>query len=249
MIRHGPCGEVRQELAVYVLGAIEPADRSVVDRHLAECANCRDELAGLAGLPALLRRVSPQEASALVDDDQRGRGEDLPSGAALRHLLVRADLHRRHHLRMGVAAAAAAGLVAAAGVIAGWHAAHPSTQRPVASAPGWSVTPRTADPRSRASATVRYAARTWGLQLSVQVTGIPAGTSCELDVISREGRVRTAGSWTIARGQANWYPGSSAVPLSDIRDFAVASGSKILVTIPVPGHGGVSAVPRAGRRW
>jgi anti-sigma factor RsiW len=72
---HGLCGEIRLELGVYVVGAIRPADRSAVDRHLADCADCRDELAGLAGLPALLRRVSPQVASALA--------EELPSGPAL----------------------------------------------------------------------------------------------------------------------------------------------------------------------
>ena len=63
---HRPCGELREALAVYVLGAIEPADRSVVDRHLPGCADCRDELAGLAALPALLRRVSVAEATAFA---------------------------------------------------------------------------------------------------------------------------------------------------------------------------------------
>jgi predicted anti-sigma-YlaC factor YlaD len=66
---HGSCGEARLALAVYMLGAIEPADRDVVDRHLPDCVSCRDELAGLAALPALLRRISPQEAVALLDDD------------------------------------------------------------------------------------------------------------------------------------------------------------------------------------
>jgi len=65
------CPEVRISLGVYVLGAIDPAERAVVDAHLATCRDCRDELAGLAGLPALLARVSMEEAIALAatDDD------------------------------------------------------------------------------------------------------------------------------------------------------------------------------------
>ncbi len=64
-------------LGVYVLGAIDPAERALVDAHLATCRDCRDELAGLAGLPALLARVSTEEAIALGDgrrSARRGRG-------------------------------------------------------------------------------------------------------------------------------------------------------------------------------
>ena len=114
---------------------------------------------------------------------------------------------------------------------------HPVAQRPLAAAtPGWSVTPRAADPRTQVSATVRYTARPWGLQLGVQVTGIPAGTTCQVDVISRQGRVTTAGGWTLTSGPANWYPASSPVPPSDVRAFTVSSGSKILVTVPIEAH-------------
>jgi predicted anti-sigma-YlaC factor YlaD len=244
----GWCGEVRQALAVYVLGAIGPADRDVVDRHLADCAGCRGELAGFAALPALLRRVSPQEMSALVDDDTRGsRRGDQPSGPVLRLLLGRAGRRRRRYLRTRVTAAAAVGLLAGAGVIAGWHAAHPAVPRPLAaSPPGWSVTPRAADPQSRVSAIVRYAATVWGLQMSVQVTGIPAGTTCQVEVISATGQVTPAGGWTIARGPANWYPASSPVPPSGVRGFAVSSGSRILVTVPIRAHAGTTATPRSG---
>lgn len=64
--RHPQCGHVRLELGVYVLGAIAAADRSAVGAHLACCADCRDELAELAGLPGLLSRVSPDNAERLV---------------------------------------------------------------------------------------------------------------------------------------------------------------------------------------
>jgi hypothetical protein len=64
------CEEARISLGVYVLGAIDPAERAMVDAHLETCQECRDELAGLTGLPALLATVSTDEALQL--------GEDLP---------------------------------------------------------------------------------------------------------------------------------------------------------------------------
>ena len=51
------CAQIRPELGVYVLGAIAPADRARVRWHLASCPGCREEIAGLARLPALLRTV------------------------------------------------------------------------------------------------------------------------------------------------------------------------------------------------
>src|SRR5690349_6560337 len=63
------CTEARLSLGVYVLGAIDPAERSLVEAHLQICPECRDELAGLAGLPALLARVNPDEISRICPDD------------------------------------------------------------------------------------------------------------------------------------------------------------------------------------
>ena len=59
----GTCAGIRPQLGVYLTGAIAPADRVVVVRHLTACAGCRAELAGLAGLPALLRRPPVQAAA------------------------------------------------------------------------------------------------------------------------------------------------------------------------------------------
>jgi anti-sigma factor RsiW len=66
MTRNGECGEIRLGLGVYVLGAIEAADRVAIDAHLACCTACRDELAELVGLPELLRRVTADDAEGLA---------------------------------------------------------------------------------------------------------------------------------------------------------------------------------------
>lgn len=46
---------------VYVVGAIDPAERAFVGQQLATCPQCRAEFAGLARLPALLGRVTLDE--------------------------------------------------------------------------------------------------------------------------------------------------------------------------------------------
>ena len=63
----GDCAQVRIALGVYVLGAIDPAERALVDAHLATCEACQAELADLADLPALLAMIPAEEALTLAD--------------------------------------------------------------------------------------------------------------------------------------------------------------------------------------
>ena len=83
------CADTRQALGIYVLGAIDPDERALVDAHVAGCRECREELAGLAGLPALLSRVDADEIGRLflADADPeadrytgRGTGPDADLG-------------------------------------------------------------------------------------------------------------------------------------------------------------------------
>ena len=64
----GRCARARLELGVYLLGAMEAAQRAQVGSHLAACSWCREELAGLAWLPALLGKVPAVEAMQLAPD-------------------------------------------------------------------------------------------------------------------------------------------------------------------------------------
>jgi anti-sigma factor RsiW len=121
----GACGEIRLELGVYVLGAIEAAGRSAVDAHLACCPGCRNELAELTGLPGLLSRVTADEADNLVPyrGDGGGGRLELSPDLGLRWLLGRAARLRRHRMWPRMAAPAGAGLIASAGASAGAVAA------------------------------------------------------------------------------------------------------------------------------
>jgi hypothetical protein len=73
------CARIRLELGIYMLGAIAPADRAMVSRHLESCLWRRDESAGLAGLPGLLRKV-PIAAAMQLSGERPGGGPGLPGG-------------------------------------------------------------------------------------------------------------------------------------------------------------------------
>lgn len=226
------CRDIRHALGVYVLGAIDPAERAVVDSHLSMCPECREELAGLAGLPALLRRIPVDEAQQLADEpDDELAGTDMPSDRVLEGLLARTSRARQARRWRGLAAAAAVVLVAGAAGAAGWSALSPAAA-PVASPHFTSVS--ASNSLTRVSATVKYAPRSWGTVLDTQVHGLPENVRCSLVVTDVTGHKVVAGSWKTSYDEGTtWYPGASSVMLDSVRSFQVTSGGRVLITIPV----------------
>jgi Putative zinc-finger len=230
----GPaCRDIRQALGIYIVGAIDPAERSVVDIHLGTCPDCREELAGLAGLPALLGRVPASEAERLIlhsDDFQ----DPQPPAELLTSLLTRVAERRTSRRWSGILAAAAAIVIAVAGGAVGARIFAPGGQAP----PGAAAAPVTeavsnTNQQTGVRAIVQYSPRSWGTQMNVWVSGIPAGTTCQLVVVDTSGRKVQSGGWTVRGGnQAPAYPASTGLPVSQVRSFEVISGGRVLVTVP-----------------
>ncbi|HEX3924058.1 MAG TPA: zf-HC2 domain-containing protein [Streptosporangiaceae bacterium] len=219
-----PCSQARQELGVYLLGAIGPAQRVAVARHLASCRDCRTELAGLAGLPALLRRVPADELRRLLLDD----AVSLVPGPPLSVLLTRVARARRRRRYLTVAVA----VVAAIAVISGWLGLRPLARPAVSVPPWWAVTVESVNLVTRAGAYVRYAPESWGTELQVRVTGIAVGTRCQLWVTGPSGQHEDAGGWIVEPGQqAMWHPASVPFAASVLRSFQVRTNDKVLVTV------------------
>ena len=228
------CRDIRHALGVYVLGAIDPAERSVVDAHLSTCPECREELAGLAGLPALLHRIPVGEAQQLADDDvDELPGAEMPSEEMLRSLLARTTRARQARLWRGLAAAAAVVLVAGVAGAAGWSATHHGDEDAGSSAVAAHFTSATAtNPATHVAATVRYAAQDWGTVLDTTVKNVPTGARCQLVVTDSSGHRMVVGGWTTTYDEAGvWYPGSAPVALDSVRSFEITSQGKVLVTV------------------
>jgi predicted anti-sigma-YlaC factor YlaD len=242
------CSEVRLSLGVYVLGAIDPAERALVDSHLAGCRDCRDELAGLAGLPALLARVGAEEAIALAATDgppaeeeadwssPAGRqGQEPPRellGAVLD--LTAARRRRRRWREAGLSVAAA--LIIAAGVFGGLRLssspAQPAQGSSISVGPASGPWATVSGQAQGMSATVMYRPMGWGTQLAAKVTGIPVGTTCDIWVLEPDGSRVLAGSWVTDNNEgAVWYPSSAAVSGQTVHEFVITVGKTRSITV------------------
>jgi hypothetical protein len=229
------CAEARPSLGVYVLGAIDPAERALVDAHLATCRDCRDELAGLAGLPALLARVNPDEVSRVTADDTVGAvAGDQPPEELLGMVRDLAEARRRRNKWRYVSAAAAA-VVIAAGLFGGLKAATSTTRTevitPSAGAGAWETVQGTSS-ATGASATIVYSNQLWGAAAEVVVDRIPVGTTCQLWAFHPDGTRTLMGSWTTARDEGRvWYAGSIPETAGPISKFEITTRNKLLVTV------------------
>jgi hypothetical protein len=228
------CREIRHALGVYVLGAIDPADRAQVDEHLATCPECREELAGLAGLPALLRRVPQAEAERLAEIDPADPpAEEKPPEELLPPVLARMAQARRVRRWRELAAAAAVvvlalGAGAAGATLAQSGSATPPSAGQVAAGHNWQ-TVSTTDAATGAHLTVKYSPRSWGTLMSVHVSGIPAGTICEMQVTDTHGQRWMVGGWKV--NYQGWYPASTSLADANLHSFEVTSGGKVLASV------------------
>jgi predicted anti-sigma-YlaC factor YlaD len=229
------CTEARPSLGVYVLGAIDPAERGLVDTHLLTCRECRDELAGLAGLPALLARVNPDEISRIgANDTVYAAASDDPPEELLGTVLGLAEARRRRNRWRYLSAAAAVAAIAG-GLFAGLSSAT-STTKTVAigftnGTSPWDVADGT-NAATGVTGTVAYAHQLWGESFQVLVDHIPTGTTCQMWVVHPDGTRTMVAAWTTASDEGKvWYAGSMPSSAGSIGTFQITAGNQVLLTV------------------
>jgi len=230
------CTEARPSLGVYVLGAIDPAERALVDAHLLTCRDCRDELAGLAGLPALLARVNPDEISRIRADDTVHVGahigtDDRPPEELIGTVLDLAQARRRRTRWRFAAYAAAVAVIA--GALFGGLSSMGTTQVvkvPLSAGASPWETIHTTSSVTGASASVAYSWQLWGTAFEVLTDHIPQGTTCQLWVVHPDGTRTQVAAWTTARDEGTvWYSGSMPSSAGAISRFEITADHKVLL--------------------
>ena len=220
------CRTFRELLGVYVVGAIEPVERAAVDAHLSQCYECREELAALAPLPALLHRVRPADAERILLASPPRSDSAEPSAEMLDSLLARVGSKRRTRRYRALFAAAAAVLIAVGGGVAVSEAtaAHPRHA---------TIDVATAS-QGPLVVTVRYAKSSGcGTHMSVRASGFRQWTSCKFWVLTKSGQRVLAGGWIVGPGGDRlWYPVQSDVSESSVSGFQITTARGTWLNIP-----------------
>lgn len=218
------CRNFRELLGVYVVGAIEPNERSMLDAHLSQCYGCREEFAGLAVLPAMLHRIPVAEAEQIAQASLPATDQEDPAPQVLAGLLSEVRTRRRTKRLRTVLAAAAAVVVAVSGSVAVTSALNQHPHRAALDI----VTAH----RDGMSGAVEYGTSAqWGTEIWTRVSGIPRWTLCKLWVTTANGRTQLVGVWGVSRGDS-WYPSTADVRKSSITFFTLTADGKVLLRFP-----------------
>jgi hypothetical protein len=246
-------------LGAYLLGALDPAERSAFEEHLETCPACQAELLRLAPLPGLLQRLTPEDYAEI----EIGDAPDWPPPPMLAELLppipagdlstevpvstetpistgkpaddppVVTSLAARpswwRRQRMAVAAAAAVVLLAIGGIVV----FQPGSTTETAISP---VTWTGVDPATGVSGRVELTSRGWGTEIKVSMKDIPEGRKiCHLVIHGRDGSEEVAGKWTAGfYKEIKSVPGSSSIRLDEIDRVEVVAAGGVLVGMHSP---------------
>jgi len=223
--------EARLALGALVLGALEPAERTVVEAHLATCPACTAELAELAVLPGLLGRLSPAQAAAVTPGPTAPPTD--PPDELLQRILARTRADRAQARGRRIAAWTTAVAAAAAGIV--WLvAAGPlaTTDRE----PNAVIVVQGQDRASDVRGKVTLSPSPNGTELALALEGVRPGENCQLVAKTADGRTEVAATWQATyQGEAT-VTGSTSLRLTEIHNLAITTpDGRTLLDLPIPG--------------
>ena len=213
--------------SAYVLGALSSTDRREFEDHLQTCPACANSVREVAGLPGLMSRVSLDQLTAAPE----------PVPETLLSSLARAvQRERRQRLALvGTAAAAAACLIAVAGV-AITRADSPA--RPPVTASASSGTPNlpfTAVVASPITASARLVDMDWGTRIDLTCAyggPEPYPTSAvpyAMVVIDSQGKAEQVATWKALPDRELTVMGASSRTRSDIAAVEIRTSDGLTI--------------------
>ncbi|HEX9765721.1 MAG TPA: anti-sigma factor [Nitriliruptorales bacterium] len=193
--------DARRELGAYALGKLARQERLAVERHLADCPSCREELGALSSVRPLLDQLAEEDLPATMAADVR----DV---ASLTRGLARARRRERRQLwawRMATAAAAVA-LIATFSLDGQGPTveSEPLVLREVTAA-GASV-----------GGGIDATRWEWGTTVSLQLTSLPHRDGYVVWVVSTDGRREQAGTWGPTAAGGAVVRGASGIHVEEI---------------------------------
>lgn len=208
--------------AAYVLGSLSAAERREFETHLAECPRCRESVADLSGVPALLSQLSREDVAAI--DAQGAAAQEPPemSPELLPSLLETVRWRRRRTRVVTWVASAAAAVVLGLGVFAGVQGYVTSPQQHSASSQQMSQVGT-----NLLTSTVAVSSQHWGTSINLSCVCLaPLNAhhdTLALVVVGRDGSRTRLATWVAVPGHTATPAGSISTPLDQIAAVQVVA--------------------------
>jgi anti-sigma factor RsiW len=207
--------------AAYVLGSLSASDRREFEAHMATCPACREAVADLSGVPALLSQLGREEVAAM---DEPGRTEATPelSPELLPSLLATVRWRRRRTRVATWVASSAAAAVLGVGVLVGVQG-YSSTPAPQATASQQMAQVGT----TLLASTVQLVGEHWGTSINLKCVCLAPPNAhhdtLAMVVVGRDGSQTRLATWVAVPGHTATPGGSISTPVDQIAAVQVVS--------------------------
>jgi anti-sigma factor RsiW len=202
--------------AAYVLGSLSSTDRREFEAHMADCPSCREAVAQLSGMPALLSRLDRNEVAAINESDHTSGVQEM-SSELLPSLLATVRWRRRRTRLVTWTAAAAAAVVLSISVLVGVAGPSPTSPPPQATA---SALPMAQVGTTLLASTVSLSRQQWGTHIALKfVCMAPVDAhhdTVALVVVGRDGSQSRLATWVAIPGHTATPTGSISTPVDQI---------------------------------
>ncbi|ONI83245.1 anti-sigma factor [Saccharothrix sp. ALI-22-I] len=215
------CGQT-VALGAYLLGSLDPSERSSFERHVHGCSHCRREMVRLAPLPGLLGQVQLADLELPFDDPVPD--PDLwPLPPAPEPEPAPAPPKRRRLLLVGAAVLIL--LIIVSGLLVPRLIDNDRVDDDAA------VTWQATDTGSGVAASADLVRKSWGTELWMTIENMPKGMRCKLIVHDRAGRTEIGGWWASDHSADERIPGSTSFPVDQIERLDLVVDMKVLVSV------------------
>lgn len=204
---------LRFSLAAYVMGALTPEERDVIDAHLSSCPECVAELDEMTSLPLFLDLVSGEEVALM------GSGSPGPDDRLVDRVVAAALAERRATRRKRWLVSVAAAVVLIAGSSVAGVLLSSSNPPAVVNAAVFDHT----DASTHAWARIAVQQKGWGASLQLTLSGVPAGEHCKLVAVGRDGSTDVAASWEATYQGRATLTGATSLPLASTAAYDIVT--------------------------
>jgi anti-sigma factor RsiW len=221
--------------AAYVLGSLSPADRREFEAHLSGCPSCRQAIAELSGMPALLSKLDSDTVASINEGDSTTKAPAIAPNL-LPSLLWAVRQRRRRSRLITWSSSAAAAAVLAIGVfvgVAGLTGHSPTPAPPQASVS--SALPMAQVGTTALASTVSLSSQHWGTFIDLRCVCLAPVYAhhdrLAMVVVNRDGTHTQLATWVAEPGHTATPAGSISTPADQIAAVQVvaADNGKVLL--------------------
>ncbi|OMC09280.1 hypothetical protein A5747_17045 [Mycobacterium sp. IS-836] len=208
--------------AAYVLGSLSAVDRREFEAHMAGCPACREAVAELSGVPALLSQLDHDEVAAIGESGPAQAAPPEMSPELLPSLLATVRWRRRRTRVTTWVASSAAAAVLGVGVLVGVQGHFSTPPQQVASAQDMSQVGTTL-----LTSTVSLSSQHWGTFINLKCVCLAPiyahHDTLAMVVVGRDGSQTRLATWVAEPGHTATPAGSISTPIDQIAAVQVVS--------------------------